>query len=185
MTFTAGTYMHVFKKVFILPNLCTYLATTDTWVWKKTVKTQKLILFTYAVFSLVIVKAQAPDKWQIFFNKQLIFNGNSDQPNSTGNLKISSIRKTDKITISYFMDSADDDWKRSFLVNDETERNILTIDLNKQAGSASFNAIPLKPLKDKKKPFFIYTISLPKDPGLAARVRVKRVLLCKIEWNKL
>jgi hypothetical protein len=145
----------------------------------------KSFIFCICAVVLSAAKAEASESWQILFNNKVIFKGNSDQPDPTVSLKATPFKETDKITIKYFMDNADNTWKRIFMVNDENEKSYITIELNKQSGSVSFKANKLKELMEKKKPFYIYTVSTPKDRSLAASVRVRRVLLCKIEWNNL
>jgi hypothetical protein len=81
------------------------------------------------------------------------------------------------------MDDPDKGWKRTFYISDSNDENLKTAEINTQAGSVSFNASVIKDLMNKKQPVFIYTTSLPKNKELAARIRVRRVLLCKIEWN--
>jgi hypothetical protein len=146
---------------------------------------KNFIVCICAVALSTTVKAEPTETWQILFNNKVIFKGNSDQTDPSASLKVSSFKATDKITIKYFMSNADNTWKRTFLINDESEKNFVTLGLNKQTGSASFNAAKLKELVEKKKPFYIYTVSVPKNPSLAATVRVRRVLLCKVEWNNL
>jgi hypothetical protein len=159
--------------------------TTNKQEGKISGKVKKLILFISLAFFGITIQAQEPDRWEIKFNKQIIFKGSSNQTNPTAFLKTSALKKTDKITIRYLMDNPDKDWKRTFLIRDESENNIATLDLNNPTGAVTFNVYNLQALRNKKKPFFIYTVSLPKDPSLAAAIRVKRILLCKIEWNKL
>ena len=144
---------------------------------------KKTILIICALAAYSISKADPTDRWQIRINNKVIFKGDSDNENPTASLKTSSLKATDKITISYFMDNADNSWKRTFYVNDESEKNYVTIDLNRQSGSVTFKASKLKELMDQKKTFNIYTISTPKDPSRAAAIRVRRVLLCKVEWK--
>jgi hypothetical protein len=128
-------------------------------------------------------EAEPAESWQIVVNDKVVFKGNSDHDNPTVKLKPFSVKATDKITIRYFMTEADNSWKRTFYLNDESEKNFVTIGLNKQNGSVSFKATNLKELIEKKKTIYIHTVSIPKDPALAASVRVRRVLLCRVEWN--
>ncbi len=145
----------------------------------------KNLIVCICAVALSAAKAEATESWQILFNNKVIFKGNSDQTDPSASLKVSAFKATDKITITYSMSNADNTWKRTFLINDESEKNFVTLELNKQSGSVCFNAAKLKDLLEKKKPFYIHTVSVPKNPSLAASVRVRRVLLCKVEWNKL
>ena len=70
-----------------------------------------------------------------------------------------------------------------FYINDGDDKNYRTIEVNKQSGRITVNAAVLQKLMNKRKPVLIYTTSLPKDPSKAALVRVRRILLCTIEWN--
>lgn len=144
---------------------------------------RRLLIVLLSVLVVTFLKAQPTDKWQICFNKQSIFNGNSDQINRVAFLKLTSLKKKDCITIRYETGNADTGWKRTFFINDSADREIKKLELNKQSGSVSVNATVLKAMLDKKLPVFIYTTSLPKDPAKAAVIRIRRLLLCKLDWN--
>ena len=49
--------------------------------------------------------------------------------------------------------------------------------------NAKITAAELKKLFGDKKKIKIYTIAVPTDPDLAARVRVRRMHLCTLELN--
>ena len=68
------------------------------------------------------------------------------------------------------------------LHNDANDNTIKALKISNQSGCVSFNASVFEELKNKKHPIFIYTTSLPKDPAIAATVRVRRMMICKIEW---
>ena len=142
----------------------------------------KLFLVALTFLIICAVNATAIDSWRIFYNKQVIFKGNAEMENPVVRFKTRQLKKTDHFVISYKIDNPDVNWQRTFYINDTNEVNIKTIDLNKQSGSVSVNASVLKEMMNKKRPVMIYTTSLPKDPSKAATVRVRRILLCKIEW---
>ncbi len=144
---------------------------------------RSLVILLTAFSILAFSKVRSTDNWEICFNKQSIFKGTDDQLNKIAFLKAAGIEKNDCITITYKMENVDTGWKRTFYINDSADNNIKTIVLNKQTGSVSVNASVLQEMIDKKQPVFIYTTSLPKDPSKAAVVRVRRIFLCKIEWN--
>ena len=128
--------------------------------------------------------AQAPDTWKIILDNKVIASGKSDKADSVINLKSSVLKKTDKIVLSYSAGSPNPGWNRTFSINNAKDENLITLPMSKPSGSVSLNADSLKKLIAKTKSFYIYTISLPKDRSLAARVRVARILLGKIEWAK-
>jgi hypothetical protein len=144
---------------------------------------KRLLIFLLSFLVLSFSKAQSPDNWQILLNKRSIFKGNSDRSNPATIVKTKSLKMSDCLTIRYNTDNADIGWKRTFYVNDSVDQNIKTLHLNKQSGCVSFKVSALKEMIDKKRPVFIFTTSLPRDPSKAAVVRIRRVLLCKIDWN--
>lgn len=143
---------------------------------------KKIILLLFCFFALAALKAGASDNWRITFNNKVIFKGSDNQMNPLAILKRTKVRKSDCLLIQYNTQDADKRWKRIFYINDSSEQSIKTIDLDEQNGSVSVDASVLQEMT-KKSPVFIYTVSLPKDPALAAAIRVRRILLCKIEWN--
>jgi hypothetical protein len=143
----------------------------------------KAIILLSVFLAFAFTTADAKDSWQILINKQVIFKGNSDDESPTVSVKVRVLKKTDCIAINYNMDDPDKGWKRTFYISDSNDENLKTAEINTQAGSVSFNASVIKDLMNKKQPVFIYTTSLPKNKELAARIRVRRVLLCKIEWS--
>jgi hypothetical protein len=143
---------------------------------------KKLLLIIFSIFALATVNAQT-DNWQIFFNTKAVLKGNSDKADAELVIKTSALRSTDKIVIKYTSATADDKWKRTFYITDSADNNILTIPSSKQTGSISVTAGKLTQYMKHKQPVFIYTTSIPKDKAMAASVRVRRMLLCKIEWK--
>jgi hypothetical protein len=143
---------------------------------------KKLLLIIFSIFTLATVNAQT-DSWQIFFNTKAVLKGNSDKADAELVIKTSALRTTDKIVIKYTSATADDKWKRTFYITDSADNNILTIPSSKQTGSISVTAGKLTQYMKHKQPVFIYTTSIPKDKAMAASVRVRRMLLCKIEWK--
>jgi hypothetical protein len=145
----------------------------------------KTLFFALCTFFLLNwVSAQPPDTWKILLNNKVIASGKSDKADSAVHLKASLLKKTDKIILSYSTANANPGWNRTFFINNEKDESLVTLPMSKQSGSVYMNADRLKKLIAKTKSFYIYTISLPKDRSLAARVRVARVLLGKIEWAK-
>jgi hypothetical protein len=136
-----------------------------------------------AFVALNIAGASANDSCKILFNKQVIFEGPVDQETAVAPLKAKVFTNNDCIIISYKSENANKGWERTFYINESSEKSLKVIRLNKQSGTVAVKAAILNKLKEKKQPVFIYTVSLPIDKGLAARIRVRRIFICKIEWN--
>ncbi|MCW3080012.1 hypothetical protein [Segetibacter sp.] len=141
------------------------------------------LITLFAFVTLMTINAKANDSCKILFNKQLIFNGVADQETSVASIKEREFLQKDCITISYKSEHTNKGWNRTFYVNSADDRNLKTVTVNKQSGSVSVKASILNKVKEKKQPVFIYTTSLPTDKALAARIRVRRIFICKIEWN--
>jgi hypothetical protein len=137
----------------------------------------------FAFVALMIPGANANDSCKILFNKQVIFNGVADQETAVASLKAKIFKAKDCLTISYKSETVNKGWERTFYINDSSEKSLKVITVNKQSGSVAVKASILNKMKEKKQPVFIYTTSLPTDKALAARIRVRRIFICKIEWN--
>src|SRR4051794_16823909 len=139
-----------------------------------------IILFVATFITLAACQAVANDSCQILFNKQVIFKGAVDQEDAIAAIVTKKIRNTDRMTITYDTDDGNKGWKRTFYLEDSTGQNVKTIELGKQSATVIVNASVLAVMKQKKKPILISTMSLPTDKSLAARIRVRRVFICKI-----
>ena len=144
---------------------------------------QKPLLILLCSLLFAVANADATDTWQILINKQIICKGNSDQENTVATIKKRALTSGDNLVIKYSMDNGDKTCTRTFYISDSSDHNLATAKINQQTGSVTIKAEIIKRIMEKKQPFFIYTTSLPKDKGLAARIRVRRVLLCRIDWN--
>ncbi len=136
-----------------------------------------------ALVSLFFIKASANDSCKILFNKQAIFNGEVEHEASVASIKKRQFTKRDCITIVYNSEHVNRGWERTFYINAAEERNLKTLTLSKQSGSVSVRASALNEIKKKNQPVFIYTTSLPTDKAMAARIRIRRMYICKIDWN--
>lgn len=113
----------------------------------------------------------------------MIYKGDVERETAVALLTVKPFTSKDCITIKYNSEHANKGWDRTFYINGPNEKNLKTITIGQQSGTVSVKASALNEMKEKKQPVFIYTTSLPSDKALAARVRVRRMLICKIEWN--
>lgn len=95
----------------------------------------------------------------------------------------SSAKANKTLSIKYKSAEPKPEWKRTFFMNDANEHTYKEAGLKGQDGTVIFTLKELTKAAEAGKPVFIYTVSLPKDPNLAAVVRVQRYLLCKIQWK--
>jgi hypothetical protein len=135
------------------------------------------------MIALTFYQADANDSCRILLNDQVIFKGQVEQENATALIRTNQFKETDCLKIVYYSENPSKGWNRTFYLNGTNDENLKTIDLKKQNGSVSVKASVLNKMKAKRQPVFIYTMSLPTDKAMAARVRVRRIFICKMEWN--
>ena len=121
------------------------------------------------------------DSWKVRWNKKTILETGTE--NETENTK--KIKKTDlnkNYTLELYYKEADLEkethWNRSFLLFDEKDNQLLKKD---SSSLVKISSAELKNAFANKNKIRIYTIAIPLDPELAARVRVRRVHLCTLE----
>lgn len=140
-----------------------------------------LIALMLSVLGLSVMAQQ--QSFKISVQRQIV-SAHIDADN--GNKKI-VITTADKIAnVQRFMirslyPELDKDAKRSFMITNEADKSEFTI--TDKDGNGVFS-ISLKEVADKLekgKTYKLYTVAIPKDPDLAARVKVKRILVASIE----
>lgn len=142
----------------------------------------KLLILLSTSLLLLTTKANASDSCKILLNKKTLFNGTVDDTNAVIKLSSAGFKNADCITIAYATETSMKRWNRTFYVETARGQNLKTIKMDKQSGSVSFKASVLTDMQVKKQPVLLYTISLPADKAMAARIRVRPMLICKIEW---
>ena len=144
---------------------------------------------TFLLISLIYTFLYAPaqpqtmnaDSWKIKWNKKTILEtGKENEPLNSKKIKKADLDKNYCLEISYKESDKkkEQEWKRSFLFFDETDAELLRKDSTREL---KITAAELKEIFTGKKKIRIYTIAIPTDPELAARVRVRRVHLCTLE----
>lgn len=141
---------------------------------------KKLLVLFYLLFltSLMSYSQDNANATVLLNNDTILYNTNSkdkliqfDENVTKGLLKI------------IFNDTTDSKWRRQVTVTDENDKTVMQKTVQEKYGKVIFSVNSLKELANKK-PLFIYTIAKPTDPALAATVRIRRVLLCKIEFKQ-
>lgn len=137
-------------------------------------------IYWILVFIFTTLFATAQDNWKIKLNGKVLLSSQAE--NETVNskrIKLTELSKKGTLDILYKESPPKSDWKRSLLFFDENDNELLrkdSITANTRVTTAA-----IKKLFAGKKKIRIYTISLPTDPNLAARIRVRRVHLCTLE----
>jgi hypothetical protein len=142
---------------------------------------KKIILLLSLSFVYMLPQAQnlQSDSWKIKWNKKVILEtGKSNETINTRNIKLADLKKNYVLEISYKESDPKKEWNRSFLFFDESDNELLRKDSTRNTMIA---AAELKKIFGDKKKIKIYTIAVPSDPDMAARVRVRRVHLCTLE----
>lgn len=135
-------------------------------------------LFSLSQSKMEVIKENS---WTIKWNKKVLLQ--TSRENETDNIK--KIKKAD-LSKKYYLEityiesdpAKEKERKRSFLFYGNTDNKVLrkdsTLEIKIPAGE-------LKKLFNGQKKIRIYTMAIPTDPDLAARVRIRRVHLCTLE----
>jgi hypothetical protein len=124
----------------------------------------------------VFVSAQKAAKWQVMLNKKNVTIVSSDEP---GSFAIPSSYKG-KLRLVYLGGKADTSSVRTVIIMDDERRELMS----KRVLANNKSEFDISQIKAKTgKTFNIYSLSIPKDPSLAAVVRVKPVLLASVSWQ--
>jgi hypothetical protein len=144
---------------------------------------KKIFLSTLIFFSHLLSYAQdkKSDYWKLTWNKKPILQtSTSDETANTLKIKAADLKKSYMLELTYKEADAakGKSWIRSFMLLDESGNELWRKD---STHLLKITAAELKKLFAGKKQLKIYTIAIPSDPDLAARVRVRRVHLCTLK----
>jgi DNA segregation ATPase FtsK/SpoIIIE-like protein len=121
------------------------------------------------------------DSWKIKWNKKVLLEAHqSNEKTNTKKIKKTELSKKYSLEVAYKESdpAKEKEWNRSFMFVGDNDNELLRKDSTRKV---SITAAELKKLFANQKKIRIYTIAIPTDPDLAARVRVRRVLLCTLE----
>ena len=143
---------------------------------------RKLLLLSFLpLYIFSYAQPASADSWKITWNKKVILQtGETNESANVRTIKASDLKKNYVLEISYKeVDVAKEkEWIRSFMVFDESDQQLLKKDSTRHI---KITSAQLKKLFGDKKKIKIYTIAIPSDPDLAARVRVRRMHLCTLQ----
>ena len=141
----------------------------------------KIALFYISfLFITANVMAQKYDSWEIFHNRKKVAEFSQKKETDDERRILLLRRALDEpgffiITYSPMKDQAD--WIRSFVICDSSDKELKKF--NNLDQLKMLNGDISRFIGDKQK-VRIYSWATPKDPDLAATVRVRRILLCTI-----
>jgi hypothetical protein len=144
---------------------------------------KKIFLLLSLTLAYLLPQAQPvqADSWKVKWNKKVILEADKEnEAANTRKIRRADLKKNYLLEVSYKESDPKKEkaWTRSFMFFDETDKELLRKDSTR---NAKITAAELKKLFGDKKKIKIYTIAIPTDPGMAARVRVRRVHLCTLE----
>ena len=131
------------------------------------------------MFVFISLMTFAQDTWKVYHNKIEILNtGKSDPVQNIILVRQSDLNVPGFFIVNYKEDKPQNNWIRFLVVYDSADKILIL-----KKGNTLLK-LPNKALKDllaKNGVIKIFTWTLPADPELAARIRVRRLHLCTIE----
>ena len=133
--------------------------------------------FLLLMMGLIIQTSEAQDKWIVHVNKKAVLEATEESvENNRVRLKAAELKKTNNFVLTYFENPKQKGWTRSIMIFDSTDKELKRI----KGTKLSLTNSNLLSLLKKHKSILIYTWSIPDDPALKARIRVRRVHLCTL-----
>lgn len=140
----------------------------------------KNILFVLFLSLPVLSFSQKQNGITVSVAKQRII-ASLDEDNSDKTLVIhANIKSIEKLGIINRKWQEEKEWKRTFEIVDASDNPVMKVPASNQS---SYHT-SIKQLRSKLKKgqaYSLYTMAIPKDPNVAATVRVRRILVCTIK----
>lgn len=131
------------------------------------------------------VPAIAQDAWNICLGKKVLISGEVGVSDTTIalNRQILENARQLMLDINYTTGEPTTGWNRTFYFTNSKDKELQTLDLPSQSGQVRVRVNTLLQAFAPGETMYLYTTSLPADKAKAAMVKVRRVLVCKIEWK--
>ena len=139
----------------------------------------KLLLYTLILFSAT-VQAQSYDKWEIYQNRKEVssFNNKKETSDERRVLLLNRFLEGPGFFVIEFKPAAEQaEWIRTIAFYDSTDKQI------REYNNTLFLRIhnsEVADIMDGRQKVKVYSWAVPKDPAVAATVRVRRILLCTL-----
>jgi hypothetical protein len=139
----------------------------------------KLFLYALILFSAT-VQAQSYDKWEIYQNRKEVSSFNNKKE-TTDEKKVLLLNRTLEgpgfFVIEYKPAAEQAEWIRTIAFYDSTDKQI------REYNNTLFLQIhnsEIADIMEGRQKVRVYSWAVPKDPAVAATVRVRRILLCTL-----
>jgi hypothetical protein len=133
--------------------------------------------FLIIMMGLITSSMQAQDSWTVHLNKKSVLEASEESIDKNSiRINASDLKKKNNFVLTYFENPKQKGWTRSLMVFDSSDKELKRI---KGTKLSLTNSNVLSLLK-KYKSIQLYTWSIPDDPALKARIRVRRVHLCTL-----
>jgi hypothetical protein len=137
-------------------------------------------IYSLLIFIFTTMFANAQDSWKIKFNSKVVLSATTDdETTNTRKIKRTELDGKGSLDVLYKSSKPATEWIQSLMFYGETDNEVFRKD--SVNGTTQIKLATLKELFGTKSKIRIYTIAIPSDPDLAARVRVRRVHLCTLE----
>ena len=139
----------------------------------------KLFFFILILFSAT-VKAQSYDKWEIYQNRKEVssFNNKKETSDERKVLLLNRFLEGPGFFVIEFSPAAEQaDWIRTIAFYDSTDKPIK--EYNNTLLLRIHNS-EIAGIMEGRQKVKVYSWAIPKDPAVAATVRIRRLLLCTL-----
>ena len=139
----------------------------------------KLFLYVLILFSAT-VQAQSYDKWEIYQNRKEVskFNNKKETSDEKRVLLLNRFLEGPGYFVIEFTPAAEQaEWIRTIAFYDSTDKEI------REYNNTLFLRIhnsEIAGIMEGRQKVRVYSWAVPKDPAVAATVRVRRILLCTL-----
>ena len=129
------------------------------------------------MMGLLMLTAGAQDKWIVYLDKKPVLESTEESlEKNVIRIKAGALKGQNGFILTYIEDPKQKGWTRSIMVFDSTDKELRRITGTK----LSYTNASLLSLLKKHRTIAVYTWSIPDDPALKERIRVRRVHLCTL-----
>ena len=140
----------------------------------------KLLFFILALAATIVLHAQSYDSWEIYQNRKEVskFNNKKETDDERRVVLLNRFLEGPGFVIFEFKpNQAESEWIRTIAFYDSTDK--LIRDFNNTLLLRIHNS-DMSQIMDGRQGVKVYSWALPKDPAVAATVRIRRLLLCTL-----
>ncbi|PWU03929.1 MAG: hypothetical protein C5B52_02440 [Bacteroidetes bacterium] len=145
---------------------------------------KKMLIFFISVIPVATIGQSKSDSWKISLDSKVIVNLASEKKSDSAIIYLNKLQlsQANSLIIEFTEAQQSKDWNRIFtLYNGQKE--LIHFDFPQSSGIYELPVQKLAPRVHDERNLFLYTYSLPNDKNLAATVRVRRILICRIIYK--